>query len=57
MPELSQKTKDGLNGAATSTLTGLLNRRGFTNMFLQDVSPLRLGIPRMVGFALQRFFE
>src|SRR5271157_1669469 len=51
MPELSQKTKDALNGAATSTLTGLLNRRGFNNMFLQDVSPLRLDIPRMVGFA------
>src|SRR5476649_2758854 len=51
MAELSRKTKDALNGAATSTLTGLLNRRGFNNMFMQDVSPLRLGIPRMVGFA------
>src|ERR1700735_3085291 len=50
-PQLSQKTKDALNGAATSTLTGLLNRRGFNNMFLQEVSPLRLDIPRMVGFA------
>src|SRR3978361_243475 len=51
MAELSDKTRDGLNGAATSTLTGLLNRRGFHNMFLQDVSPLRLDLPRMVGFA------
>src|ERR1019366_8948346 len=51
MAELSRKTKDALNGAATSTLTGLLNRRGFNNMFLQEVSPLRLDIPRMVGFA------
>ena len=51
MAELSQKTKDALNGAATSTLTGLLQRRGFSNMFLRDVSPLRLGIKRMVGFA------
>ena len=51
MAELSQKTKDALNGAATSTLTGLLNRRGFNNMFMQEVSPLRLDIPRMVGFA------
>src|SRR5450432_1034183 len=51
MPELSQKTKDALNGAATSTLTGLLSRRGFNNMFMQEVSPLRLDIPRMVGFA------
>ena len=51
MAELSQKTKDALNGAATSTLTGLLNRRGFNNMFMQEVFPLRLDIPRMVGFA------
>src|SRR5580693_2077689 len=51
MAELSQRTKDALNGAATSTLTGLLNRRGFNNMFMQEVSPLRLDIPRMVGFA------
>jgi regulator of RNase E activity RraA len=51
MAELSQKTKDALNGAATSTLTGLLRARGFDNMFLEDVSPIRLGIPRMVGFA------
>ena len=39
MAELSQKTKDALNGAATSTLTGLLNRRGFNNMFLHEVTP------------------
>src|ERR1700685_2669252 len=51
MAEQSQKTKDALNNAATSTLTGLLNRRGFNNMFMQEVSPLRLDIPRMVGFA------
>ena len=51
MAELSQKTKDILNSTATSTITGFLNRRGFNNMVLQDVSPLRLGIPRMVGFA------
>ncbi len=51
MAELSRKTKDALNGAATSTLTGLLNRRGFNNMFMQEVSPLRVDIPRMVGFA------
>ena len=51
MVELSQKTKDILNATATSTLTGLLSRRGFNNMFLQDVSPLRVHLPRMVGFA------
>ncbi len=51
MAELSQKTKDILNSTATSTITGFLNRRGLNNMFLQNVSPLRLGIPRMAGFA------
>ena len=51
MVELSQKTKDILNSTATSTITGFLNRRGLNNMFLQNVSPLRLGIPRMVGIA------
>ena len=49
--DLSQATKDILNATATSTLTGFLNRRGLNNMFLQDVSPLRLGIPRMIGIA------
>ena len=51
MADLSQKTKDALNGAATSTLTGILNRLGYGNMFLQNVHPLRLGMPRMVGLA------
>ena len=51
MVELSQKTKDILNSTATSTITGFLNRRGLNNMFLQNVSPLRLEIPRMVGLA------
>ena len=39
MAELSRKTKDALNGAATSTLTGLLNRRGFNNMFCRTCLP------------------
>ncbi|MEA2741031.1 MAG: hypothetical protein QOH05_4338, partial [Acetobacteraceae bacterium] len=36
---------------ATSTLTGALFKRGLRNMFLQDVSPLRVDQPRMVGIA------
>ena len=51
MAELSQKTIDILNATATSTLTGLLSRRGFNNMFMHEVSPLRLGIKRMCGIA------
>ena len=51
MAELTQSIKDILNATATSTITGFLNRRGLNNMFLQNVSPLRPGMPRMVGFA------
>ncbi|MSP01227.1 MAG: ribonuclease activity regulator RraA [Acetobacteraceae bacterium] len=51
MAELTQKIKDILNGTATSTITGFLNRRGLNNMFLHDVSPLRLGMKRMAGIA------
>lgn len=51
MPELSASTRDALLKVATSTLTGALHRRGLRNMFLQEVSPLRLEQPRMVGLA------
>src|SRR5271165_6895891 len=51
MTTLSQKTRDALLTVGTSTLTGALHRRGLRNMFLQDVSPLRLDIARMVGIA------
>jgi len=40
----------------TSTLTGLLNRRGLKNMYLQDVWPIRPGMPRMVGIAFTMRF-
>lgn len=51
MPELSASTRDALLKVATSTLTGALHRRGLRNMFLQEVSPLRVEQPRMVGLA------
>jgi regulator of RNase E activity RraA len=51
MTTLSQKTREALLTVGTSTLTGALFRRGLRNMFLQDVSPLRLDLPRMVGIA------
>src|SRR4051812_48323718 len=51
MTELRQTTRDALLTVATSTLTGALFRRGLRNMFLQDVQPLRVDQPRMVGIA------
>jgi regulator of RNase E activity RraA len=51
MTELLPATKEALLKVATSTLTGALYRRGMRNMFLQDVSPLRVDQPRMVGTA------
>ena len=56
MTELSAKTRDALMRVGTSTLTGALYRRGFRNMFLQDVSPLRIDQPRMVGIAFTMRF-
>jgi regulator of RNase E activity RraA len=51
MTELRQSTREALSRVATSTLTGALFKRGLRNMFLQDVFPLRLDQPRMVGLA------
>ena len=56
MTNLSEKTRAALAYVATSTLTGALNRRGLRNMFMQDVHPLRLGLPRMVGIAFTMRF-
>jgi regulator of RNase E activity RraA len=56
MTTLSEKTRTALLYVATSTLTGELNRRGLRNMFMQDVHPLRLGLPRMVGIAFTMRF-
>ena len=40
----------------TSTLTGVLNRRGLRSMTLHDVGPLRPEQPRMVGIAFTMRF-
>jgi regulator of RNase E activity RraA len=51
MAELSPGTRDALAHVGTSTLTGILNRRGFKNMFMQEVWPIRPGMPHLVGIA------
>jgi regulator of RNase E activity RraA len=51
MAELSAKTREALARVGTSTLTGILNRRGFKNMFMQEVWPIRLDQPRLIGLA------
>src|SRR6516162_10458970 len=51
MTELPSSTRDALLGVGTSTLTGILNRRGLRNMFMQEVWPIRPDMPRLVGFA------
>ncbi len=56
MSELQPATREALMRVGTSTLTGLLNRRGLRSMFLQDVWPIRPGIPRMVGIAFTMRF-
>ena len=56
MAELSEKTRQALMRVATSTLTGALNRRGLRSMFMQDVWPIKDGIPRMVGPAFTMRF-
>ena len=48
---LLELTRDALLKVATSTITGALHRRGLSNMFLQDVNPLRQTQARMVGIA------
>ncbi len=56
MAELSEKTRQALMRVATSTLTGALNRRGLRSMYMQDVWPIKEGIPRMVGLAFTMRF-
>jgi regulator of RNase E activity RraA len=56
MADLPATAREALMGVGTSTLTGLLNRRGLKNMYLQDVWPIRPGIPRMVGLAFTMRF-
>jgi regulator of RNase E activity RraA len=56
MVELKPQTRDALTRVATSTLTGILNRRGLRSMFIQDVLPIRPGMARMVGPAFTMRF-
>jgi regulator of RNase E activity RraA len=51
MAELSSATREALLRVGTSTLTGILSRRGMRNMFMQEVWPIRPDLPRMVGAA------
>lgn len=51
MPEMKPETREALLTVATSTLTGALNKRGYKNLFLQNVHALRRDQPRMVGYA------
>src|SRR5262249_11422101 len=53
---LLEATRESLLKVGTSTLTGLLNRRGLRNMFMQDVHPLRITQPRLVGLAFTMRF-
>ena len=41
MAELSVATREALTKVGTSTLSGLLSRRGLKNMFMQQVWPIR----------------
>jgi regulator of RNase E activity RraA len=56
MAELSEKTRHALMRIATSTLTGALNRRGLRSMYMQDVWPIKEGMPQMVGPAFTMRF-
>jgi len=53
---LLQSTKEALLQVGTSTITGALNRRGFRNMFLQNVHPLRITQAHLVGIAFTMRF-
>lgn len=48
---LDGTTRARLAGVSTATLTTCLFKRGFRNVYLQDVHPLAAGLPRMVGEA------
>jgi regulator of RNase E activity RraA len=49
MTELSSGTREALLRVGTSTLTGILSRRGLKNMFMQEVWPIRPNQSRLVG--------
>ena len=51
MTEISKDLREVLARVGTSTLTGVLNRRGLKSMTLYDVSPVRPEQPPLVGIA------
>lgn len=56
MQELSSDTRQALLSVGTSTITGILYRRGLHNTFLRGVMPIRPDMPRMVGLAFTMRF-
>ncbi len=56
MTDLSSDLRETLARVGTSTLTGVLNRRGLRSMTLFDVWPLRSDQPRLVGVAFTMRF-
>ncbi|GIZ07832.1 ribonuclease activity regulator RraA [Flavobacterium sp. UMI-01] len=51
MTTLSASTKEKLKTVSTPTIATCLYKKGFKNQFIQDVKPLQLGKPTMVGEA------
>lgn len=51
MATLSNATKDKLKKVSTPTIATCLFKKGLKNQFIQDVKPLQLGKPTMVGEA------
>ena len=49
MPKLTESTRDKLLTVSTATLCTALFKRGLRNQFIQDVRPLNLTLPNMVG--------
>jgi regulator of RNase E activity RraA len=46
---MNPTTRDKLMGVSSATLCTALFKRGLRNQFIQDVRPLRQGLPNMVG--------
>ena len=51
MSELPNTTKEKLKKVSTATIATCLFKRGLKHQFIQDVKPLKLGKPTMVGEA------
>jgi regulator of RNase E activity RraA len=49
--ELKPETREKLKGVSTATLCTALFKRALRNQFIQNVRPLRAGLPNMVGAA------